>query len=112
MSSYSYLRNNKNHSGVLKQMSFNEDDDYFSGDSDTTLKVSPPDNTNFMNLAGDPHFKKSKYNKENMYVFSESDESEEFKGRVRTYSYDPENDPENYQPEYKEGLCAMEQIPY
>merc|ERR1712032_357787 len=63
------------------------------------MKVSPPDQ-DFLKLAASE-------NKENMFVFSESDD--EYQGkRIRTYSFDPEN----YEPspDKVEGEAGL--IPY
>jgi len=84
----SYNRNFKSkaksglHTRPLKEASYIPNYDDFSGDEDPTSKASPPDR-DFMNLAAND-------NKENVFIFSESDE-ESHGNRIRTYSFDPEN---------------------
>jgi len=59
-----------------------DNDAFFSGDENPTSKASPPD-LDFMNLVASD-------NKDNVFVFSESDDESKGK-RIRTYSFDPEN---------------------
>ena len=70
------------HKRPFKEANADKYDDDFSGNEDPTSKASPPER-DFINLA-------AMENKENLFIFSESDEECQGK-RIRTYSFDPEN---------------------
>ena len=66
----------------FKEADVDKNQDDFSGNEDPTSKASPPER-DLMNFA-------AAENKENLFIFSESDEECQGK-RIRTFSFDPEN---------------------